>query len=134
VAALNPHAGEGGLLGSEEIETIAPAVEQARREGSTSRVRWPLTRSSGVAVDRGADGVVCRYHDQANIARKLTGFGGQATVFLGLPIPVATTAHGTAFDRAGLGTADPSSIAAALDAVVVLAAEASQDDDDDAHG
>jgi 4-hydroxy-L-threonine phosphate dehydrogenase PdxA len=132
VAALNPHAGEGGLLGSEEIENIAPAVEQARREGLD--VEGPLAADTifRVAADRGADGVVCMYHDQANIARKLTGFGGQATVFLGLPVPVATTAHGTAFDRAGLGTADPGSITAALDAVIALAADPGLDDD--AHG
>jgi 4-hydroxythreonine-4-phosphate dehydrogenase len=121
VAALNPHAGEGGLLGREEIDAIAPAIAAARAAGLNVVGPLPADTLFPSARALGVDGVVCMYHDQANIARKLTGWRGQATLFLGLPVPVATTAHGTAFDRAGLGTADPASLVSALDETVRIA-------------
>jgi 4-hydroxy-L-threonine phosphate dehydrogenase PdxA len=121
VAGLNPHAGDGGLLGDEEIVAIGPAVELARAEGLDVTGPLPADTIFPVAAARGADGVVCMYHDQANIARKLAGFAGQGTLFLGLPVPVGTTAHGTAFELAGRGIADAGSIRAALDAVLAIA-------------
>jgi 4-hydroxythreonine-4-phosphate dehydrogenase len=120
VAGLNPHAGDGGLLGREEIEEIAPAVAHARSQGIDAigpvapDTAFPHARATG------ANGIVCMYHDQANIARKLAGFQG-ATLFAGLSVPVATTAHGTAFEIAGAGVADLSSMSMALDQLISLA-------------
>ena len=122
VAGLNPHAGEGGYLGREEIDHIAPAVADARAGGIDAIGPLAPDTVFPAAIADGAHGVVCMYHDQANIARKLHDRREQATLYLGLPLPVATTAHGTAFDRAGTGTASPASLRAALDAVVALAA------------
>jgi 4-phospho-D-threonate 3-dehydrogenase / 4-phospho-D-erythronate 3-dehydrogenase len=121
VAALNPHGGEGGLFGSEEIDEIRPAVEQTVAEGI--QVQGPIP-ADGVfkrALDGEFDGVVCMYHDQMNIARKLQARTRIATLFMGLPVVAATTAHGTAFDIAGQGIADPGSLAAALEYVIRLA-------------
>jgi 4-phospho-D-threonate 3-dehydrogenase / 4-phospho-D-erythronate 3-dehydrogenase len=121
VAALNPHAGEGGLFGSEEIEEIAPAVEQAVAEGIQAQGPIPADSVFKRALDGDFDGVVCMYHDQMNIARKLQARQRIATLFMGLPVIAATTAHGTAFDIAGQGIADPGSLTAALDYVIRLA-------------
>jgi len=121
VAALNPHGGEGGLFGREEIDEIAPAVMDAQEEGLDAQGPYPADTVFIRAKVEGFDAVLCLYHDQANIARKLLGTWDGATVFAGLPIPCATTAHGTAFDRAGQGTADPGSLAAALACVATLA-------------
>jgi 4-hydroxythreonine-4-phosphate dehydrogenase len=120
VAALNPHAGEGGHLGREEIDEIAPAVADARADGIDVIGPLPADTVFPRAVAERLGGVVCMYHDQANIARKLHDLRSQATLFLGLPVPVATTAHGTAFDLAGTGTATPDSLVAALDATIAL--------------
>ena len=119
VAGLNPHAGDGGVLGREEIEQIAPALDQLRSEGCD--VIGPLAPDTAFpqALALGAHGVACMYHDQANIARKLFGFRG-ATLFVGLPVPVATTAHGTAFDRAGAGVSDPSSLELAFEQLISM--------------
>ena len=120
VAGLNPHAGDGGTLGREELDEIIPALEDLRAEGTD--VIGPLAPDVAFpqAIAQRAHGVVCMYHDQANIARKLFGFSG-ATLFVGLPVPVATTAHGVAFDRAGAGTADPTSLRLAFEQLVRLA-------------
>jgi len=122
VAGLNPHAGEGGQLGREEIDHIAPAVADARAEGIDAIGPLPPDTVFPQADAAGAHGVVCMYHDQANIARKLQGRDGQATLYLGLPVPVATTAHGTAFDRAGTGSASPASLRSALETLIALVA------------
>lgn len=114
VAALNPHAGDGGLFGTEEITEINPAIEEARKEG--------IDVQGSVAADSvfiGAfagnfDGVVCMYHDQANIARKLQPRENGCTLFLGLPVMCGTTAHGTAYDVAGTGIASDGSLATAV--------------------
>ncbi len=121
VAALNVHAGEGGLFGREEIEVIAPAIEAARREGID--VEGPCPADTVFVRARAGDfaGVVCMYHDQANIARKLLATRSGATIFLGLPVVCATTAHGTAFDIVGQGVADPGSLRAALNYAAALA-------------
>jgi 4-hydroxy-L-threonine phosphate dehydrogenase PdxA len=121
VAALNPHAGEGGHLGREEIDEIAPAIAAARAHGIDAIGPLPADTIFPRALAEGIGGVVCMYHDQANIARKLHDLRTQATLFLGLPVPVATTAHGTAFDLAGTGTANPGSLRAALETTIALA-------------
>ena len=121
VAALNPHGGEGGLFGREEIDQIAPAVHDAIR--ADIRVEGPVP--ADIVFKRAYagdfDGVVCMYHDQMNIARKLQARADIATLWMGLPVIGATTAHGTAFDIAGQGVADPGSLKAALDFAIKLA-------------
>ena len=106
VAALNPHAGEGGLLGTEEITVIGPAIEKARANGA--KVTGPLPADTlFIAARRGDfDGVVTMYHDQGQIALKLLGFDRGVTLAGGLPAVITTPAHGTAFDIAGKGIAD----------------------------
>ena len=121
VAALNPHGGEGGLFGREEIDEIAPAVRDAVRDDIQVTGPVPADIVFKRALDGAFDGVVCMYHDQMNIARKLQARGEIATLWMGLPVIGATTAHGTAFDIAGRGVADPGSLRAALDFVVRLA-------------
>ena len=121
VAALNPHAGEGGLFGSEEIDEIAPAVADARRDDIRVEGPVPADIVFKRALDGDFDGVVCMYHDQMNIARKLQPRGDIATLWMGLPVIGATTAHGTAFDIAGQGIADPGSLRVALDYAIRLA-------------
>ena len=103
VAALNPHCGESGKCGVEEIEVIEPSVKKAAQEGIN--VIGPI--SSDVlfvqAFDGKFDGIVTMYHDQGQIALKLRGFDRGVTIVGGLPAPIATCAHGTAFDIAGKG-------------------------------
>lgn len=120
VAALNVHAGEGGLFGREEMDEIEPAIEAALKLNID--VRGPFSGDSVfvTALDNGFDAVVCMYHDQANIARKLLGKKKGASLFMGLPVPCATTAHGTAFDIAGKGLADPGSMKEALKYAALL--------------
>jgi 4-hydroxythreonine-4-phosphate dehydrogenase len=122
VAALNVHGGEGGLFGREEIDEIAPAIQAARERGIDVQGPVPADAVFVRALAGLSDGVVCMYHDQANIARKLQPRSESATVFAGLPVPCGTTAHGTAFDIAGRGVADPGSMQAALRYTAQLAA------------
>jgi len=110
VAALNVHGGEGGLFGNEEIEEIGPAVETARSENIAVQGPFPADTVFVTAMNQKFDGVVCMYHDQANIGRKLLATRTGVTLFVGLPVPCATTAHGTAFDIAGKGLANPDSL------------------------
>ncbi len=119
-AALNPHAGEGGLFGSEEIDIIAPAIEAAQSSDIDVSGPVPADIVFKRALDGDFDGVVCMYHDQMNIARKLQSRADIATLWMGLPVIGATTAHGTAFDIAGKGIADPGSLRAALDYTIKL--------------
>ncbi|MBN1247991.1 MAG: 4-hydroxythreonine-4-phosphate dehydrogenase PdxA [Anaerolineae bacterium] len=121
VAALNPHAGEGGLLGTEEIDLIVPAIEAARAAGMVVDGPVPADVIFPRALHGDFDGIVCMYHDQANIGRKLQPSETGATVYMGLPIVGTTTAHGTAFDIAGRGVADPGSFCAALDTAISFA-------------
>ena len=115
VAGLNPHAGEGGLFGSEEIETIRPAVEAAQEEDIAAAGPFPPD-TVFVRARRGEfDGVVTMYHDQGQIAMKLLGFERGVTIHGGLPTPITTPAHGTAFDIAGQGTANPQALMRALE-------------------
>lgn len=114
VAALNPHAGDGGTLGREEIEIIAPAVESLRGEGIDARGPMPAD-TVFVAARRGDyDAVVSMYHDQGQIAMKLMGFDSGVTVLGGLPVPFTTCASGTAFDIVGRGVANPEGLRQAL--------------------
>ena len=106
VAALNPHAGDGGIFGHEEIEIIGPAVEQARSEQIQVDGPFPSDTVFLKARDGEYDGIVTMYHDQGQIAMKLMGFDRGVTVQGGLPIPICTPAHGTAFDIAGQGKAN----------------------------
>jgi 4-hydroxythreonine-4-phosphate dehydrogenase len=123
VAALNVHAGEGGLFGREEIDEIGPAIREAHK--FNPNVDGPFAADSVfvMAADQGYDAVVCMYHDQANIARKLLAKKKGASLFMGLPVPCGTTAHGTAFDIAGKGVADPGSLKDALKYIAMLSAK-----------
>ncbi|HSA82097.1 MAG TPA: 4-hydroxythreonine-4-phosphate dehydrogenase PdxA [Geminicoccaceae bacterium] len=105
VAGLNPHAGDGGIFGREEIEVIAPAVQRARAEQIAASGPYPSDTVFLRARDGAFDAVVTMYHDQGQIAMKLMGFERGITIHAGLPIPITTPAHGTAFDIAGQGIA-----------------------------
>jgi 4-hydroxythreonine-4-phosphate dehydrogenase len=115
VAALNPHAGDGGNFGSEEIDIIRPAVEQSCEMQINCDGPWPSDTVFLKARDKQIDAVVTMYHDQGQIALKLMGFDRGVTVQGGLPFPVATPAHGTAFNIAGQGVADVGATRAAFD-------------------
>jgi 4-hydroxy-L-threonine phosphate dehydrogenase PdxA len=121
VAALNVHAGEGGLFGSEEVDEIAPAIQAAKGRGVNVDGPIPADMVFVRALEGDFDGVVCMYHDQANIARKLQPKHKGATLLMGLPVVCGTTAHGTAFDKAGRGIADAGSLQAALKYTAMLA-------------
>ena len=121
VAALNPHSGDGGLMGREEIDAIRPAVEAAKAAGINAAGPFPADTIFPMALQGAFDGVVGMYHDQANIARKLQPKEESATLFMGLPFACGTTAHGTAFDKAGQGISDPGSLDLALRCVIQLA-------------
>lgn len=105
VAALNPHAGEGGLFGREELDVIGPAVERARERRIAAEGPFPSDTVFIKARDGVYDAVVTMYHDQGQIAMKLLGFDRGVTVQGGLPVPITTPAHGTAFDITGTGRA-----------------------------
>ena len=115
VAALNPHAGDDGNFGTEEIDILAPAIEKARGLQIDVDGPWP----SDTVFLRGRDGkldaVVTMYHDQGQIAMKMMGFDRGVTIAAGLPVPVATPAHGTAFDIAGKGVANLNATRKAFD-------------------
>jgi len=107
VAGLNPHAGDGGTYGDEEIREIAPAIERAAREGIDATGPYPPDTVFVGATRGDYDAVVTMYHDQGQIAMKLLKFGSGVTVLAGLPIPITTVGHGTAYDIAGKGIAQP---------------------------
>jgi 4-hydroxythreonine-4-phosphate dehydrogenase len=122
VVALNPHAGEGGTMGREEIEIIGPAVERAKAEGMDARGPFPAD-TVFIAAKRGDfDAVVTMYHDQGQIAMKLMGFDRGVTVLGGLPVPVCTCAHGTAYDIVGRGLANTIPLSNAFELAVRMAA------------
>lgn len=106
VAALNPHAGDGGNFGMEEIETIGPAVEAAKQRQLGVEGPFPADTVFLRARDGKFDAVLTMYHDQGQIAIKLMGFDRGVTVLGGLPVPICTPAHGTAYDIAGQGIAN----------------------------
>jgi 4-hydroxythreonine-4-phosphate dehydrogenase len=113
LAGLNPHAGEEGVIGSEEQQVLRPAVEAARARGVDLQGPFPGD-TIFVRASRGEfDAVIACYHDQGLIPVKLLAFGSAVNVTLGLPIVRTSVDHGTAFDIAGTGKADPSSMIAA---------------------
>lgn len=113
VAGLNPHAGENGIFGGEEAETIAPAVEELARHGHFSGPHAPDTVFHRAAQGE-FDAVLCMYHDQGLIPLKLLAFDRGVNVTLGLPYPRTSPDHGTAFDIAGTGRASHTSMMAAI--------------------
>ena len=124
VSGLNPHAGDGGSIGQEEIEVIEPAVEQARAQGLDAR--GPYSPDTVfIAARRGDfDAVVAMYHDQGQIAMKLMGFDRGVTLHGGLPVPVVTSASGSAFDIAGKGIANIEGLQEAFNLAVRMASAA----------
>jgi 4-hydroxythreonine-4-phosphate dehydrogenase len=120
VCALNPHGGEEGMFGDEELRVIAPAVRVLRSTGH--RVEGPLPADTllGRAFRGEFDGVVAMYHDQGHIAVKLTTMFAAVNITLGLPIVRTSVAHGTAFSIAGQGIANCEGLAAAVEACAVL--------------
>jgi len=123
VAALNPHAGDHGNFGREEIDIIQPAVAAAQRLQINVDGPWPSDTVFLKAKAREVDAIVTMYHDQGQIALKLMGFDRGVTVQGGLPVPVSTPAHGTAFDIAGKGVADPGATLAAFDVACKMATD-----------
>jgi 4-hydroxythreonine-4-phosphate dehydrogenase len=123
VAALNPHAGEGGVLGDEEQTILSPAIEEAGR-------LWPFDVSGPYpadtiwhqAVGGPLDGIVYLYHDQGNIGMKAAAFGEATLIYAGLPFCVTSPGHGTAYDIAGQGRADHGNLVQALDVAIEVCA------------
>jgi len=127
VCALNPHAGESGLMGDEEIKIITPAIARARRRyAGRATITGPHPADTLFSQSR-ADAVVCMYHDQGLIPVKLIDFPNTVNVSLGLPIIRTSVDHGVAFDLAGTGRADPSSFSQALALAARLASRKNKD-------
>ncbi len=115
VAGLNPHAGEGGMFGDEERLIIGPAIRRAQDAGMMVSGPYPPDTVFNKATSGEFDGVVCMYHDQGLIPFKLLHFSDGVNVTFGLPIVRTSVDHGTAYDIAGKGVADPASLVAACD-------------------
>ncbi|GGA95211.1 4-hydroxythreonine-4-phosphate dehydrogenase 3 [Brucella endophytica] len=118
VAGFNPHAGDGGSFGMEEIEIIEPAVERAKAAGYAVEGPFPADTVFLRALKEGFHAVLTMYHDQGQIAMKMMGFDKGVTMMGGLPFPLCTPAHGTAYDIAGRGIAD---MGASREAVLLAA-------------
>jgi len=121
VAGLNPHAGEGGTMGDEDARIVAPAVAALRAAGIDSVGPLPPDTMFHEAARARYDVALCMYHDQALIPIKTIDFAGGVNVTLGLPFIRTSPDHGTALDIAGSGTADPTSLLAALDMATEMA-------------
>ena len=127
VAGLNPHAGESGTLGVEEIEVISPAIKELNSSPVTSHLSLSFTGPVSPdtvfnrAIEGEFDAVLCMYHDQGLIPLKLHAFHNGVNVTLGLPFPRTSPDHGTAFEIAGKGIARPDSMIAAISLAVELA-------------
>jgi 4-hydroxythreonine-4-phosphate dehydrogenase len=122
VAALNVHCGEGGMFGREEIDVITPAIRQARAEGYDVVGPLPPDSAFPLALRGDFQGLVLMYHDQANIGRKIIGRDQPGvSLFLGMPVPVVTTPHGTAYDIAWKGVAKHNMLARAITMAAALA-------------
>ena len=119
MCALNPHNGENGSFGRQEIDAIRPAVLAAQEKGID--VQGPFPCDTIFLKRQHFDGIVTMYHDQGQIAMKLLSFEGGVTVQGGLPLPIATPAHGTAFDIAGKNLAAVLSTQNAFDIAVTMA-------------
>ena len=114
VAALNPHGGEGGAMGCEDMEIVAPAVAELRGAGIDARGPLPADTLFHARARQGYDAVLCMYHDQALIPLKTIDFDRGVNITLGLPFVRTSPDHGTAFDLAGTGRASPESLMAAM--------------------
>jgi 4-hydroxythreonine-4-phosphate dehydrogenase len=123
VAGLNPHAGEGGALGREDLDIVAPAVAELRAAGVDARGPYAADTLFHAAARRGYDAALCMYHDQALIPVKTLDFDAAVNVTLGLPLVRTSPDHGTAFDIAGSGSARPDSLIAALHLAAEMAAQ-----------
>ena len=125
VCGLNPHNGDNGAYGREEIDIIAPGVEMARGRGYPADGPFPADTIFVRAIKKpgGYDGVVTMYHDQGQIAMKLLGFERGVTVQGGLPMPITTPAHGTAYDIAGQGVASAGAMRNAFELACSMAAQ-----------
>ncbi|KGS82067.1 4-hydroxythreonine-4-phosphate dehydrogenase PdxA [Burkholderia pseudomallei] len=121
VTGLNPHAGEHGYLGREEIDVIEPALERARAAGIDARGPYPADTLFQPRYREHADCVLAMFHDQGLPVLKYATFGEGINVTLGLPIIRTSVDHGTALDLAGTGRADPGSLVAAIDTAVTMA-------------
>ena len=121
VAALNPHGSDGGLLGDEEAQEIAPAVEAAKKEGINAIGPVPADIIFHQAIQNQYDAVLCMYHDQGHIPVKVYGFEESITANLGLPFVRTSVDHGTAFDIAGKGVASHESMLESIRLAVALA-------------
>jgi 4-hydroxythreonine-4-phosphate dehydrogenase len=124
VAGLNPHAGEHGVIGNEDDAVLRPAIAAARARGIEASGPWPADTVFSRAVRGEFDAVVACYHDQGLIPVKLIAFGRAVNVTLGLPIIRTSVDHGTAFDIAGTGVADPSSLIEAVRLAATLVGRA----------
>ncbi len=124
VCGLNPHAGDEGRFGREEIREIAPAVKDAREKGIHCEGPFPADTLFPRAAKGGVDAVVAMYHDQGTVPVKLASFGHGINVTLGLPMIRTSVDHGTAFDIAWRGLADPGSMVAAIEAAIGMAERA----------
>ena len=122
MAGLNPHAGEGGSMGTEESTIIGPAIDALRADGIAVTGPWPPDTMFTPEARAQYDAALCMYHDQALIPLKTLDMASGVNVTLGLPIVRTSPDHGTAFDIAGQGRADPSSLIAALTMAHELAA------------
>ena len=122
IAGLNPHAGEGGSLGREDLEIVAPAIAELRAAGIDARGPLAADTMFHAEARRGYDAALCMYHDQALIPIKTLDFDGAVNVTLGLPVIRTSPDHGTAFDIAGQGIARPDSLIAALRLAAEMAA------------
>jgi 4-hydroxythreonine-4-phosphate dehydrogenase len=127
VAGLNPHAGEEGALGPEDLAVVKPAVDRLRAEGIDARGPLPADTMFHAAARASYDAALAMYHDQALIPIKTLAFDHAVNVTLGLPFVRTSPDHGTAFDIAGTGRADPSSLIAAIRLAARLAARAPAD-------
>jgi 4-hydroxythreonine-4-phosphate dehydrogenase len=114
LAALNPHAGEGGAFGHEEKDVLAPAVAEAKAAGYEIDGPFPSDTIFPRAMKGAFNGVVTMFHDQGQIALKMIGLGQGITLLAGFPVPIATPGHGTAYDIAGQGIAKVDGLAAAV--------------------
>ncbi len=121
VLALNPHAGEGGLFGDEEVRHIVPAIEAAQAEGIIASGPHSADTLFWFAVQGEYDAVICMYHDQGLIPLKLLHFEDGVNVTLGLPIVRTSVDHGTAYDLAGTGRASSASLVAAVKMAIEMA-------------
>jgi 4-hydroxythreonine-4-phosphate dehydrogenase len=123
VAAINPHAGDGGNFGRDEIETIEPAVQTAKAKGYTVEGPFPSDTVFVRARNGDFDAVLTMFHDQGQIAMKLMGFDRGVTLIGGFPFPICSAAHGTAYDIAGKGIANLGACRAALSLAIKMANE-----------